>query len=55
VLLASRRVISVLGTFEEFNDVSPMLASHTGLTTADSSLDDVAAKIAATAAALPTA
>ena len=32
--------------------VSPMLASHAGLDTAESSLDDVAAKVAAAAAAL---
>lgn len=57
VLLASRRVIPVLHgvTFDELNNVSPMLASHTGLNTADSSLDDVAAKIAAAAAALAVA
>jgi hypothetical protein len=57
VLLASRRVIPVLHgvTFEQLNDVSPMLASHTGLNTNDSSLDDVAGKIAAAAAALPAA
>jgi hypothetical protein len=57
VLLASRRVIPVLHgvTFEQLNDVSPMLASHAGLNTAESSLDDVAAKIAAAAAALPAA
>ncbi|HEX8092825.1 MAG TPA: hypothetical protein VF542_03285 [Jatrophihabitans sp.] len=42
-------------TFNELNDVSPMLASHTGLNTQDSSLDDVAGKIAAAAAALPAA
>lgn len=54
VLLASRRVIPVLHgvTFDDLNDVSPMLASHAGLNTADSSIDDVAAKIAAAAAAL---
>lgn len=54
VLLASRRVIPVLHgtTFEALLDVSPMLASHAGLNTAESSLDDVAAKIAAAAAAL---
>lgn len=55
VLLNSRRVIPVTHgvTFDELYDVSPMLASHAGLNTADSSLDDVAAKIAAAAAALP--
>lgn len=54
VLLASGRVIPVAHgtTFEALRDVSPMLASHAGLNTADSSLDDVAAKIAAAAAAL---
>ena len=54
VLLASGRVIPVAHgtTFEAFRDVSPMLASHAGLDTAESSLDDVAAKIAAAAAAL---
>lgn len=54
VLLASRRVIPVLHgtTFDALLDVSPMLASHAGLDTAESSLDDVAAKIAAAAAAL---
>lgn len=53
VLLASRRVIPVMHgvTFDELNNVSPMLASHAGLNTADSSLDDVAAKVAAAAAA----
>lgn len=55
VLLATRRVIPVLHevTFEDLNDISPMLASHSGLTTADQSMDEVAAKIAAVAAALP--
>lgn len=53
VLLASRRVIPVMHgvTFDELNNVSPMLASHAGLNTADSSLDDVAVKVAAVAAA----
>ena len=56
VLLNSRRVVPVTHgvTFDELYDVSPMLASHAGLSTADSSLGDVAAKIAAAAAALPT-
>ena len=55
VLLNSRRVVPVTHgvTFDQLYDVSPMLASHAGLNTADSSLDDVAAKIAAAAAALP--
>jgi hypothetical protein len=54
VLLASGRVIPVAHgtTFEALRDVSPMLASHSGLDTAESSLEDVAAKIAAAAAAL---
>lgn len=54
VLLASGRVIPVAHgtTFEALRDVSPMLASHAGLNTADSSLEDVAAKVAAAAAAL---
>lgn len=57
VLLSSRRVIPVLHgvTFEELNDISPMLASHAGLSTKDSTLDGVAAKVAAAAAALPAA
>ena len=54
VLLASGRVIPVAHgtTFEALRDVSPMLASHAGLDTAESSLEDVAAKIAAAAAGL---
>lgn len=54
VLLSTRRVIPVLHgvRFSELNDVSPMLASHTGLSTEGSSLDSVAAKVAAAAAAL---
>jgi hypothetical protein len=57
VLLASGRVIPVAHgtTFEALRDVSPMLASHAGLDTAESSLEDVAAKIAAAAAALAAA
>lgn len=56
-LLNSRRVVPVAHgvTFDELYDVSPMLASHAGLSTAETSLDDVAAKIAAAAAALPAA
>jgi TIR domain len=48
VLLATGRVIPVTHgtTFAALRDVSPMLASHAGLDTADSSLDDVAAKVA---------
>lgn len=55
VLLNSSRVIPVTHgvSFDELCEVSPMLASHAGLNTADSSLDDVAAKLAAAAAALP--
>ncbi|TFV55613.1 toll/interleukin-1 receptor domain-containing protein [Geodermatophilus sp. DF01-2] len=55
VLLNSNRVIPVTHgvTFDQLYDVSPMLASHAGLDTAESSLDDVAAKLAAAAAALP--
>jgi hypothetical protein len=54
VLLSTGRVIPVMhgATFEDLLDVSPMLASHAGLNTAESSLDDVAAKVAAAAAAL---
>lgn len=54
VLLSTRRVIPVLHgvTFGELNDVSPMLASHSGLSTAEEPLDAVATKIAAAAAAL---
>lgn len=53
VLLATDRVIPVLHgtTFEELLDVSPMLHSRSGLNTADSSMAEVAAQIAATAAA----
>lgn len=52
VLLNSGRVVPILHgvTFEELNDVSPMLASHTGLATADYlSLAEVATKLADTA------
>nr|WP_286982143.1 toll/interleukin-1 receptor domain-containing protein [Corynebacterium sp. UBA5992] len=54
-LLATRRVIPILHevTFEDLNGISPMLASHSGLSTADQSMDEVAAKVAAAAAALP--
>ncbi|MGY1885153.1 toll/interleukin-1 receptor domain-containing protein [Blastococcus sp. SYSU DS0753] len=57
VLLNTKRVIPVTHgvTYEQLLDVSPMLASHAGLDTAESSLDDVATKIAAAAAALPPA
>lgn len=55
VLLNTSRVVPVTHgvTFDELYDVSPMLASHAGLSTKDSSLDAVASKIAAAAAALP--
>lgn len=54
VLLSTRRVIPVLHEvgFDDLNNVSPMLASHAGLSTKDSSLNSVAAKVAAAAAAL---
>lgn len=51
VLLSSGRVIPIAHrtTFKELLDVSPMLASHNGLTTADyASLEEVALKIADT-------
>jgi len=50
VLLATDRVIPVAHdtTFEALRDISPMLASRSGLSTEESSLDDVAAKIADT-------
>lgn len=53
-LLATDRVIPVAHdtTFDALRDVSPLLASRSGLDTAESSLDEVAAKIAAAAAAL---
>ena len=53
-LLATDRVIPVAHgtTFDALRDVSPLLASRSGLNTAESSLEDVAAKVAAAAAAL---
>lgn len=51
VLLSSGRVIPIAHgtTFDEMREVSPMLASHAGLTTSDYlSLDDVAIRIADT-------
>jgi hypothetical protein len=53
-LLATDRVIPVAHgtTFEALREVSPMLASRSGLDTAESSLADVAAQIAAASAAL---
>lgn len=53
VLLATDRVIPVAHgtTFDALRDVSPMLASRSGLDTAESSLEAVAAKLAAAALA----
>ena len=53
-LLATDRVIPVAHgtTFQALREISPMLASRSGLDSAESSLADVAAKIAAAAAAL---
>lgn len=50
VLLATDRVIPVAHetTFEALRNVSPMLASRSGLDTAESSLENVAAQIADT-------
>ena len=52
--LATDRVIPVAHgtTFEALREVSPLLASRSGLSTADSSLAEVATKVAAAAAAL---
>ncbi len=50
-LLSSGRVIPIAHgiTFDALRDVSPLLASHAGLTTSDyASLDEVATKIADT-------
>jgi TIR domain len=49
-LLATDRVIPVAHgtTFEALRDVSPLLAARSGLSTEESSLEDVAAKIADT-------
>lgn len=49
-LLATDRVIPVVHqtTFEHLRDESPLLASRSGLSTEDSSLDEVAAKMAET-------
>lgn len=49
-LLATDRVIPVAHgtTFEELRDHSPLLAARSGLSTGESSLEDVAAKIAET-------
>jgi hypothetical protein len=53
-LLATDRVIPGAHgtTFEALREISPLLASRSGLSTADSSLAEVAAKVAAAAAAL---
>ncbi len=53
-LLATDRVVPIAHgtTFDVLREVSPLLASRSGLDTAESSLADVAAKIAAAAAAL---
>lgn len=53
-LLATDRVIPVAHgtTFEALREVSPLLASRSGLDTAESSLEDVATQVAAAAAAL---
>jgi hypothetical protein len=47
-LLATDRVIPIAhgATFEDLRDVSPLLAARSGLSTADSSLEDVATKVA---------
>jgi hypothetical protein len=47
-LLATDRVIPVAHgtTFEALRDVSPLLAARSGLSTADSSLEEVATKVA---------
>jgi hypothetical protein len=49
-LLATDRVIPVVHgtTFEALRDVSPLLASRSGLSTEGSSLEEVAAKVADT-------
>jgi hypothetical protein len=51
-LLATDRVIPVAHgtTFDALREVSPLLASRSGLDTAESSLEEVAAKVAAAAA-----
>lgn len=48
VLLRGQRLIPVLHdtTFEALNDVSPMLASRTGLNTKEETMEEVAAQIA---------
>ena len=51
-LLAQNRLIPVAHntTFEELCEISPMLASRSGLSTAEESLSDIAAKLAEVAA-----
>jgi hypothetical protein len=53
-LLATDRVIPVAHgtTFDALREISPLLASRSGLDTAESSLEEVAAKVAAAAAAV---
>ncbi|HLH11066.1 MAG TPA: toll/interleukin-1 receptor domain-containing protein [Methylovirgula sp.] len=48
VLLARERLVPVVHgtTYDALRDVSPMLASRTGLSTAEESMADVAAKLA---------
>ena len=52
VLLAQNRLIPVAHntTFEALNEISPMLASRSGLSTAEESMADIAAKLAELAA-----
>lgn len=52
VLLAQNRLIPVAHntTFEALNEISPMLASRSGLSTAEDSMSDIAAKLAELAA-----
>jgi hypothetical protein len=47
-LLARERLVPVVHqtTFEELREVSPLLASRTGLSTAEEPMSDVAAKLA---------
>jgi hypothetical protein len=49
-LLATDRVIPIAfdATFDDLRDVSPLLAARSGLTVSDSSLEEVAARIAET-------
>ena len=52
-LLAGNRLVPIVHntTYEALRDVSPMLASRTGLDTAEDSMSEVAAKIAELVAA----